>query len=184
MNGKGNCQDAENAARESVQVFPSAAQQVQKTPYVLVIPLQSGVILNKTGRFRDTESYLRQAVETRTRLLPKGVNQLMSVAEGAVGECLTTQRCFLEAEPWRGDWGVLYQSWGKSEKAARYRLRCSVQFSTTRFAHDLVKFLGYEKMPILTFLSYCEQSLITSQLNESADSSKSTCRPTGQEGTQ
>jgi len=100
VNGKGNCQDAENAARESVQVFPSAAQQVQKTPYVLLIPLQSGVILNKTGRFRDAESYLRQAVETRTRLLPKGVNQLMSVAEGAVGECLTTQRCFLEAEPY------------------------------------------------------------------------------------
>jgi Tetratricopeptide repeat len=74
--------------------------------------------------------------------LPKG-NQLIAASEGALGECLTTQRRYAEAEPLllrsyatmkgvQGERGpltleavrrlaTLYQSWGKSAEAGRYQ---------------------------------------------------------------
>jgi tetratricopeptide (TPR) repeat protein len=101
-----------------------------------------GLVLNKTGRSREAEIYLREALEIRTRLLPKG-NQLIAASEGALGECLTTQKRYAEAEPFlqrsyttikgvQGERGpltleavrrlaALYQAWGKQEQAARYR---------------------------------------------------------------
>ena len=137
---KGNYQDAENAARESLQVFHRALSNPKGTVYFANPLLELGLILNRTGRSREAESYLREALEIRTRLLPKGINQLMGVTEGALGECLTTQKRFSEAEPYlqrsyatmkaiQGENGpstqdaarrlvVLYQSWGKPEEAA------------------------------------------------------------------
>jgi hypothetical protein len=72
--------------------------------------------------------------------LPAG-NQLIGISEGALGECLTSQRRYAEAEPLllrsyatiknvQGEHGsstlarrlmTLYQSWGKPDEAARYQ---------------------------------------------------------------
>ena len=52
--------------------------------------LEMGLILNKAGRLHEAEAYLRQALDIRTRLLPKG-NLGIGKAEGALGECLTMQ---------------------------------------------------------------------------------------------
>jgi eukaryotic-like serine/threonine-protein kinase len=101
-----------------------------------------GLVLNKTGRSREAEIYLREALEIRTRLLPKG-NQLIAASDGALGECLTTERRYAEAEPllqrsyatmkgFQGERGpltleavhrlaALYQAWGKPDKAAPYQ---------------------------------------------------------------
>jgi tetratricopeptide (TPR) repeat protein len=104
--------------------------------------MELGLILNKTGRSREAEPYLREALEIRTRLLPGG-NQLIGASEGALGECLTTQKRYAEAEPLlqrsyatmrdvQGEHGpltleavrrlaALYRAWGKPEESARYQ---------------------------------------------------------------
>lgn len=132
---------AEDAARESVKVFTRAFTQPKDNPYFANPLLELGLILNKSGRSREAEYYLRQALEIRSRLMPKG-NQLIAVSEGALGECLTTQKRFAEAEPVlqqsyatmkniQGEQGpstleakrrlaALYQAWGKPKEASRY----------------------------------------------------------------
>ena len=78
----------------------------------------------------------------RTRVLPKG-HYFTALTQGALGECLTTQKRYAEAEPILQDsystsknvqgekspltleavrrLVTLYQSWGKSVEAARYQ---------------------------------------------------------------
>jgi serine/threonine-protein kinase len=142
---KGEYQDAESAARESVQIFTRALARPKDDTYFANPLVELGLILNKTGRSREAETYLREALEIRTRLLPRGTNQLIGVTEAALGDCLTTQKRFSEAEPYlqrsyatmkaiQGENGpstleaarklaALYQSWGKPEQAARYQPR-------------------------------------------------------------
>ncbi len=139
---KGDYQNAESAARESVQVFSRALTTPKDNAYFANPLMELGLILNKTGRFREAEAYLREALEIRTRLLPGG-NQLIGASEGALGECLTTQKRYAESEPLlqrsyttmknvQGEHGpltleavrrlaALYQAWGKPEEAARYQ---------------------------------------------------------------
>jgi serine/threonine protein kinase/Tfp pilus assembly protein PilF len=140
---QGDYQGAESAARESVQVFSRALTTPKDSIYFANPVMALGLALNRTGRSRQAESYLRESLEIRTRLLPKG-NQLISASEGALGECLTTQRRYAEAEPLllrsyaamkgvQGERGpltleavrrlaALYQSWGKSAEARRYQV--------------------------------------------------------------
>ena len=140
---EGKYQDAESAARESAQVFQRAIKTPKDNVYFANPLLELGLILNKTGRSREAETYLREALEIRTRLLPKGTNQLIAVTEGALGECLATQKRFSEAVPFlqrsyaamkeiQGGNGpgtqeasrrlaALYQAWGKPADAARYQ---------------------------------------------------------------
>lgn len=139
---KGDFQGAESAARESVQAFSLAFTTPKDNVYFANPVMALGLVLNKTGRSREAEAYLRQALEIRTRLLPGG-NQLIGASEGALGECLTTQKRYAEAEsPLRrsyttmkdvqGERGpltleamrrlvALYQAWGKPQEAARYQ---------------------------------------------------------------
>jgi serine/threonine-protein kinase len=96
----------------------------------------------QTGQPRRAEPYLREALDIKTRLLPKG-NWMVAADEGLLGECLTMQKRYAEAEPLlveshqslkasRGDkHGLtqdalkrlvkLYEAWGKPEMAARFR---------------------------------------------------------------
>jgi serine/threonine-protein kinase len=133
---------AESAARESIQVFSRAFAQPKDNAYFANPLLELGLILNKSGRSREAETYLRQALEIRARFYPKG-NLLIGISEGALGECLTTQKRYAEAEPLlqrsyaaikavQGEQGpstleakrrlaTLYQSWGKPADAARYQ---------------------------------------------------------------
>ena len=139
---EGEYEGAESAAKESVQVFSRALAIPKDNPYFANPLMELGLILNKTGRSREAEAYLREALEIRTRLLPKG-NQLIATSEGALGECLTTRKKYAEGEPLlnksyntlksvQGGQSpltleaarrlvTLYQSWGKPEEAARYQ---------------------------------------------------------------
>ena len=104
--------------------------------------MELGLILNETGRSRQGETYLRQALDIRTRLLPNG-HQLIGISEGALGECLTAQKRYTEAEPLLlrsytvmkssvgeqdprteealGRLAKLYKAWAKPANAARYQ---------------------------------------------------------------
>src|SRR5262249_16899925 len=108
--------------------------------------LEMGLILSKAGRMREAEAYLRQALEIRTRLLPKG-NAGIGKAEGALGECLTSEKQYAEAEPPLVDsyqvlesttvasdprraeaaqrLNDLYTRWGNPAKAALYNMPSS-----------------------------------------------------------
>jgi serine/threonine-protein kinase len=104
--------------------------------------ITKALILNKTGRSKEAEVVLREAVKLRTESLPKD-HFWVAVANDALGECLTNQKRFAEAEPLLIEsyatlksrlgptdprtaeafrrLGTLYDSWGKPEQAARYR---------------------------------------------------------------
>jgi serine/threonine-protein kinase len=139
---KGDYQEAEGAARESVQVFSRALTMPKDNVYFANPLMELGLILNKTGHSREAEAYLRESLEIRTRLLA-GENQLIGASKGALGECLTTQKRYAEAEPLlqrsyatmrdvQGEHGpltleavrrlaALYRAWGKPEESARYQ---------------------------------------------------------------
>ncbi len=90
----------------------------------------------------EAEAYLRRALDIRTRLLPTG-NLGIGKVEGALGECLTMQKRYAEAEPLLLDsyhilesttalndgrrteaaqrLSELYSRWGDPKKAALYR---------------------------------------------------------------
>jgi serine/threonine-protein kinase len=93
---KGDYPAAEDAANEALHIF---SQTLPKPNIVTTTPLmQLGLVLNRTGRSRLAEAHLREVLAIRTRMLPAG-DQSIAAAEGALGECLTTQKRFWEAEP-------------------------------------------------------------------------------------
>ncbi len=138
----GDYRGAEDAARESVQIFHRAFTTPQDNLYFAAPLTQLGLVLNKTGRSREAEARLREAFEIRTRLLPSG-HQLIGTSDGALGECLTTQQRYAEAEPllldgyriMKSSAGerdprtvevirrliTLYEAWGRPQEAERRR---------------------------------------------------------------
>lgn len=138
---EGNYPGAMSSARESVEVFRRAYPVPENNVYFANPLMELGLILNKTGRPREAESYLRQALKIRVRILPGG-NLLIGTTEGALGESLTMRKRFSEAEPLLLDsYNILestavahdprtteaaqrlitlYHSWGKPQKAAYY----------------------------------------------------------------
>jgi tetratricopeptide (TPR) repeat protein/predicted Ser/Thr protein kinase len=95
---QGRYGEAEKAAQESIEVFKRALASPQDSTLFTNPLFEIGLILDKVGRIHEAEVYLRQAFDIRTRLLPKG-NLGIVKAEGALGECLTTQKRYTEAEP-------------------------------------------------------------------------------------
>jgi serine/threonine-protein kinase len=95
---QGNYSEAEKAAQESIEVFKRALATPQDSTLFANPILEMGLILNKIGRLQEAETYLRQALDIRTRLLPKG-NLGINKVEGALGACLTAERRYAEAEP-------------------------------------------------------------------------------------
>jgi tetratricopeptide (TPR) repeat protein len=57
-----------------------------------------GLILNKTGRMNEAEKVLREAARLRAGNLPDG-HFMSAITKGALGQVLTAQRRFAEAEP-------------------------------------------------------------------------------------
>ena len=108
-------------------------------PTALII---QGLILAKTGQREEGEAILREAVKLRTESLPKE-HYWVALANGALGECLTIQERYGEAEPLlvgsyeslKNSQGAnnprtrlmlqrlieLYEKWQKPDLAARYR---------------------------------------------------------------
>jgi serine/threonine protein kinase/tetratricopeptide (TPR) repeat protein len=106
---QGRYVEAETAAQQSIDSFKGALAAPQDNTQFTNPVLQMGMILEKVGRLKEAEGYLRQALEIRLRLVPKG-NQLVGKAEGILGECLTLEKRYHEAEPLLLDSYKVYQS--------------------------------------------------------------------------
>jgi serine/threonine protein kinase len=132
--------EAQNSISETLKIYrESFGVHYDNYPTALIT---QGLILNKTGKSKEGEAILREAVKLRTESLPKE-HFWVAVANSALGECLTTQKRFSEAEPLlvqsygllnsrlgKGDprtieasgrLVTLYNSWGKPEQAEQYR---------------------------------------------------------------
>ena len=132
--------EAQNKVNEAGKIYlESFGRHYDHYPTVLII---QGLILNKTGKSKEGETILREAVKLRTESLPKE-HFWVAVANSALGECLTTQRRFAEAEPLLvGSYAALnaslgqrdprttealqrlarlYDQWGKPAQATLYR---------------------------------------------------------------
>jgi tetratricopeptide (TPR) repeat protein len=101
-----------------------------------------GVTLTRCGKAVEGETYLREALEWRKKTLPPG-DFMIPFTESALGECLTVQKRYGEAEPLltssyermkaiagdkdsrvaecRHQVVQLYDAWGKPRLADRYR---------------------------------------------------------------
>jgi serine/threonine-protein kinase len=101
-----------------------------------------GLTLTREGNATEGESYLRDALAIRKRILPPG-DFMIPYAASALGECLTAQKRYAEAEPLltesynelksklgeqhkrtieaRERLVTLYQLWEKPDLPARYR---------------------------------------------------------------
>src|SRR5207244_11136458 len=69
---QGRYTEAEKAAQESIEIFKRALATPQDSTLFTNPVLEMGMILNKLDRLQEAETYLRQALDIRTRLLPKG----------------------------------------------------------------------------------------------------------------
>jgi tetratricopeptide (TPR) repeat protein len=132
--------EAQNKVGETLKIyFESFGVHYDNYPTALIT---KGLILNRTGNSKEGETILREAVRLRAESLPKD-HFWVAVANGALGECLTTQKRYAEAEPllvesygvlnsrlgtrdprtteaiWRLT--TLYDLWGKPAQAAQYR---------------------------------------------------------------
>ena len=139
---EGRFDEAGKAAQESIDVFKRALPAPQDNNLFSNPVLEMGMILDKAGRIHDAEPYLRQALDIRTRILPKG-NIGIGTVEAALGECLTAQKRYAAAEPLllesyqtfesttlpndarraevAQDLYTLYSEWGNLKKAAIYK---------------------------------------------------------------
>ena len=95
---EGKYPDALDAAKESAAVFGRALAKPDDNLSYANPLMELGLILDAMGRLPEAESHLRKALEIRRRLVPPG-NQLIGITEGALGECLTLEKRYAEAEP-------------------------------------------------------------------------------------
>jgi serine/threonine-protein kinase len=106
--------------------------------------ITQGLSQAKTGQLKEAEKNLREAVKIRTESLPKE-HYWVALANSSLGECLTIQKRYQEAEPLLLDsyerlkksqgssnprTGLalqrlveLYDNWGKADAAAEYRMK-------------------------------------------------------------
>ena len=101
-----------------------------------------GLTLTREGKAAEGEPYLREALAIRKKILPQG-DISISIAVSALGECLSVQQRYAEAEPLLTDsynelksklgdqekrtvearqrLAKLYDAWGKPDQAAQFR---------------------------------------------------------------
>ena len=138
---KGDYKGAESACREALEIYKRTLPRPQDTINFSTPLNEFGMILNKMGRSREAETYAREALEIRTRLLTPG-HRLIGSSKAALGESLRLQKRYAEAEPIlvesynilkttsgdgdprmkevRQSLKMLYEAWHKPEKAASY----------------------------------------------------------------
>jgi eukaryotic-like serine/threonine-protein kinase len=132
--------DAEAMINATLEIY-RAASGPQYVNYPTALMVQ-GLIYSQTGRTAEAETLLREAVRIRAENAPE-THFLRATANGALGEFLTAQARFPEAEPFLlGSYeslkksqadnsprtrlalqrlASLYEAWNKPEQAASYR---------------------------------------------------------------
>ncbi|MEO6969457.1 MAG: protein kinase [Chthoniobacterales bacterium] len=93
---QGRFAEAQTKDAEALRIYlESFGPKYDNYPTAL---LTKGLILNKTGQSSQGEAILRSAVKMRTESLPKD-HFWVAIANDALGECLTTEGRFAEADP-------------------------------------------------------------------------------------
>ena len=93
---EGKYAEAMEKAHETLKIYDASfGKHYDNYPTTLIV---KGLILTKTGQTKEGEKILREAVKLRTESLPKE-HFWVAIAKSALGECLTTQKRFAEAEP-------------------------------------------------------------------------------------
>ncbi|MGZ5004605.1 MAG: protein kinase domain-containing protein [Chthoniobacterales bacterium] len=132
--------DAEARINATLEIY-RAASGPQYVNYPTALMVQ-GMIYSETGRTAEAEKLLREAMQIRAENVPE-THFLRATANGALGEFLTAQARFPEAEPFllasyeslkksqaenspRTRLALqrlanLYEGWNKPDQAARYR---------------------------------------------------------------
>ena len=136
--------EAEAKINATLEIY-RAASSPQYVNYATALMVQ-GMIYSQTGRTAEAEKLLREAVRIRAENVPE-THFLRATANGALGEFLTTQARFPEAEAFllasyqslkesqaensprtrlvRQRLIKLYDAWNKPDEAARYRISSS-----------------------------------------------------------
>jgi serine/threonine-protein kinase len=137
---QGRYAESQSRIAETGKIYlESYGPSYDQYPTVLII---EGLILNKTGNAQEGEKILREALRLRVESLPEE-HFWVAVARGALGECLTTQKRYAEAESLLNEsyaslnkrlgqrdprtteaarrMANLYEAWGKPGQAAQYR---------------------------------------------------------------
>jgi serine/threonine-protein kinase len=113
--------EAEAKINATLEIY-RAASGPQYVNYPTALMVQ-GVIYSQTGRTAEAEKLLREAVRIRVENVPE-THFLRATANGALGEFLTTQARFPEAEAFLL---ASYQSLKKSQAANSPRTRLALQ---------------------------------------------------------
>lgn len=137
---QGRYAESQDRITETEKIYlGSYGPSYDQYPTVLIF---KGLILDKTGRAQEGERILREALKLRVESLPRE-HFWVAVAKGALGESLTTQKRYVEAESLLDEsyaslnerlgprdprtseaarrLASLYEAWGKPEQAAKYR---------------------------------------------------------------
>jgi len=86
------------AEREARRALTIAKNVAKGSHYYAGASLTLGLILNRTGRSREAESLLREALAVVGARAPRR-STATAMALGGLGECLMTQKRYREAEP-------------------------------------------------------------------------------------
>ena len=92
---RGMFPEAEELINDALHIYDASAKEGHYN-YPTALGIRA-VISNRTGRLQEAERVAREAVRLRERSLPKG-NWMTAMARSELGECLTTQHRFVEAE--------------------------------------------------------------------------------------
>jgi len=88
--------EAETKVDEAIKIYlESFGEHYDNYPTALIA---RGLIFTKTGRVKEGEAILRQAVKLRADSLPSD-HFWVALAKGALGECLISEKRFVEAQP-------------------------------------------------------------------------------------
>jgi len=137
---EGKYEDAESVSRQALQM--TIATLGEDHPVVALFELNLGRAQLARNQAASAEPGLRKALAIRTRAFPPG-HWRIAEAEGLLGECLTAQGRYGEAETllldahrmlkqgpgWEGEQAeatelrlhALYEAWGRPDKAVAYR---------------------------------------------------------------
>jgi len=140
LHAKGDLEGAESALRESLRLFRKRLPD--EHPYVSKNLFELASLLHDRGDFSPAATLFRQALALREKTLPEDHWEIAQAKSG-LGRCLMALQRYEEAEPLllesyrhlkdkRGHQdkqtlqaldGIikLYETWGKSESASRYR---------------------------------------------------------------